>query len=161
MSENSWRNTYISDCFINLVNFDLELRKPFVTMRTVKNVRKFRKEYVHAIEWTVSFNLHTFCMGKAIIVYFLTLKGRKFHSKHVNFVQKLGKLVVTMWTLKNVNIPAGIFSFLRNSCCHTYLFVSILHSPSLCPERHLIVCQVVFFFSLKVLACLWLVGVKN
>ena len=117
-------------------------------------------KYLVTIEWTVSFNLHTFCMGKAIIVYFLTLKGRKFHSKHVNFVQKLGKLVVTMLTLKNLNIPAEIFSFLTISCSHTYLFVSILQRQSLCLERHLFECQV-FFFSLGRLAWLWLLRVIN
>ena len=33
--------------YSNLVNFDQKLAKPFVTMRTVKIVRKFMKECVH------------------------------------------------------------------------------------------------------------------
>ena len=38
----------------NLVNFDPKLEKPFVTMRTVKNVRKIH-EGIHTFK-TVSFN---------------------------------------------------------------------------------------------------------
>ena len=98
-------------------------------------------------------------MGKGANMYFLIWAGI-FHSKHVNFVQKLGKLVVTMLTLKNFNIPAEIFSFLTISCSHTYLFVSILQRQSLCLERHLFECQV-FFFSLGRLARLWLLRVIN
>ena len=98
-------------------------------------------------------------MGKGANMYFLIWAGI-FHSKHVNFVQKLGKLVVTMLTLKNLNIPAEIFSFLTISCSHTYLFVSILQRQRLCLDRHLFECQV-FFFSLGRLAWLWLLRVIN
>ena len=97
---------------------------------------------------------------RAQICTFWHKKAGIFHSKHVNFVQKLGKLVVTMLTLKNLNIPAEIFSFLTISCSHTYLFVSILQRQSLCLERHLFECQV-FFFSLGRLAWLWLLRVIN
>ena len=97
---------------------------------------------------------------RAQICTFWHEKAGIFHSKHVNFVQKLGKLVVTMLTLKNLNIPAEIFSFLTISCSHTYLFVSILQRQSLCLERHLFECQV-FFFSLGRLAWLWLLRVMN